>query len=116
MYFLDERHEHTFNEFVSKAEQCIYKPNQSTLRVLYILSASERIVQNIDHFFIFDGNYPLFEGIRNVSLSTGERYLVALAFNLYNGYRVEAVDLSPYALLSILDRDFVKVYQSALAV
>jgi Family of unknown function (DUF6075) len=112
-YFVNGEHQTKFENFLGEAK--VGEKEYTVQAVLYLLSSVPRIADNINQFFVLSGKYINPDEDIIMSMGSGERIIVALAYNLYNGYELEGVNLSPNYVLSWLDSDLKKVYVEALS-
>ncbi|PLS19570.1 hypothetical protein CVD28_03895 [Bacillus sp. M6-12] len=113
-YFVNGEHEAKYDEFLQEAN--VGEKEYTVQSVLYLLSSVPKIAKNIEQFFVLKGKYINPDEAERMELSTGERIIVGLAFNLYNGYEMEGVDLSPHTVLSWLDKNLKNAYVQALGI
>lgn len=110
LFFLSEEHKQAFEKAIKKANIT----NKTIQTSLYLMTAIPQISQKLEEVFNFHGGYFYPDAIDKFNLSTGERILFALAINLYNGYQIEGVPLTPYSAIGYLDQMYKKVFLSAL--
>lgn len=111
-YFINGEHQKRYEEFLRKAN--VGERETTVQTVLYLLSSIPAVSENIESFFNFNGKYMESYEEECISLSTGEWIIVALAYNLYNGYIVDQSIISPHYALSWLDSELRQVYFQAL--
>lgn len=111
-YFKSENHEKVFNEAIEIAG--ISEMDYTNRAVLYLLTSVDRVAENINRIYELKGQYINPDGINSLCLSRGEQFIVASAFNLYNGYQMEGINISPYSVLSYVDEEYIKVYLNGL--
>ena len=105
LVFVSAEHEVGFQEAMKSVN------GRSVEVCLYLLTAVKPVREKMQD--VWKG-YVDFNVLENVNLSDGERALVALALNLYNGYEMEDVSLSPTRLFGSVDNDLKQVVLSAL--
>lgn len=111
-YFVNPEHQKRYEKLVREAN---VGERESTVRtVFYLLSSTPILYRNMEMFFNVKGNYMESYDEDAIGLSTGERIIVALAHNLFNGYVVDPKVVSPHYVLSWLDHSLRQVYFQAL--
>lgn len=111
-YFINEEHQERYEKFLAEAN--VEQKEYTKQAVLYLLSSVQKVSDNMNRFFVLKGGYINPDEAEKEDLSTGEKLVVGLAFNLFNGYESEEMNLSPYYVLSWLDSTLRKVYVEAL--
>lgn len=111
-YFNDSHHQERYERFVKESN--VGERETSIQTVLYLLSSIPAVSEDIEKFFNLKGKYMETYESECINLSTGEWIIVALAYNLYNGYVVDDRIISPHYALSWLDSGLRQVYFQAL--
>lgn len=111
-YFINADHQARFEQLVQEAG--VGERETTVQTVLYLLSSVPSVFKNIEMFFNVTGKYMESYDEDSIGLSTGERVIVALAYNLFNGYVVDQTVISPHYALSWLDHGLRQVYFQAL--
>jgi len=109
LFFLGKEHKRAFEEALKKANVT----SKTIQTSLYLMTAIPQVAQRLNEVFEFNGCYFYPDSIDKFNLSTGERILFGLAINLYNGYQIKGIPLTPYAI-GCLDQMYKKVFLSAL--
>lgn len=112
LVFLGNPHYEAFKDALKKAN--VADGNRSFQVALYVLTAVPSLRKNIDAIVNFQGKYLNPDGVNRLNLSMGERIMVGLALNLYNGFEMKGIPGNPCAQLSCIDNDLKKIYLSAL--
>lgn len=114
IYFIDSVHEKKYETLLKESN--VTEKETTAKAVLYLLASSHMLAMNYKEFFEVPGKYINPSGIENVKLSAGEEKIVALAFNLFNGYESEEINVTPYSLFSLVDKDFQRVFLQAVEI
>lgn len=114
IYFIDSMHESNYENLLKKAN--VTEKETTIKAVLYLLASSQMLVENYKEFFVIPGKYINPSGLEIVNLSAGEKKIVALAFNLFNGYESEEINVAPYSLFSLVDNDIQRVFLQAVEI
>lgn len=111
--YFNKEHEKNFMRLMWKDIGNLEK-KKTKAKVIYLLSASDRLVKIIDDLIEIEPFYIKPENLERLNLSNGETMLVAIAYNLYNGYNVPNVKLTPYNIKQVLDESLYNVYLKTL--
>lgn len=112
LFFVSEEHQQAFEGAIEKATAFVGGKGIQT--PLYLLTSIPEVANNLEVVFNFTGGYINPDVIEEFNLSTGQRIIFALAVNLYNGYVIEDVELSPYQAMGWLSKEYRDVYLSAI--
>lgn len=106
LVFTSEIHRESFNRVQGRTDR------KGLKTALYLLTSFPRLAYNIEDYLTEHGLDV--EKLMNLRLSSGERAVVALALNIYNGYLSDEVSLNPYELFGCLDEEYRNVVVKAL--
>jgi len=113
--FISKEHqesmEHAFNR--AGIAGTVNRGIETPLYVLTSIYAFQN-EKNLEKVFSFEGGYFNPDALQQFQLSTGENALFGLAINLYNGYVLDGVYLSPHQAMSWLSTEHREVYLTAL--
>jgi hypothetical protein len=114
MFFRNAQHQENFEKVL------VIKPEMKNKEkiIIYLLTSIPVVAENLGEFYtiIPKGDYEGYielDGIKKYSLSTGERMVVGVAFNLFNGFNI-GEEITPYAIRSNVDKEVFKVYAEAI--
>lgn len=113
--FINGEHKEAMDNAFEKAG-VMNTTNVSIQAPLFVLT-SISVFQDMDNLgkvFSFAGKYFDPDAVEQFRLSTGEMILFGLAINLYNGYVMEGVPLSPHQAMGWLSKEHRDVYLSAV--
>lgn len=113
-YFIDDEHK---TNYVRLLQESNVSEGETTVKaVLYLLATTQKIVHNLNDYFVVPGKYINLSGLEKEDISFGEKRIVSFAFNLFNGYESEDVNVSPYSLFSGVDKDVQSAFIQALEI
>lgn len=115
LQFISREHKEAMEEVFKKAG-LMDSTNVSIQTPLYVLTAISvfQDVENVAKVFNFQGKYFDPDAVEQFRLGTGEMILFGLAINLYNGYVIDGVPLSPHQAMAWLSKEHRNVYLSAV--
>lgn len=112
VYFLNQEHFNAYEECVNRGQ---ISEKATTFRsVLYLLTATNSIREYLDELVSVLGQYITPDGLEGLNISCGERTLVLVAYNLYNGYSIPEYDLSPNRLFENLGDEYKQIVLNAI--
>ena len=110
MEFVNETHEKMYKTLTGK----LNSTESGLLKICYLLSVSDRLIFNADKIINFTGGFITPSEAELLPLSIGERTYLAVAYNLYNGYCMAGVTLSPQGIKNALDKRLYAAYLKTL--
>jgi hypothetical protein len=112
LFFISKQHEETFVDALKKANAT--NGNKPLQVALYVLTAMPSLADKLDLLVNFQGGYIDPDGVNRSNFSQGERIMIGLAVNLYNGYELMGIPASPFNQMASVDHQLRRVYLSAL--
>lgn len=114
MFFRNQQHEENFKKVMT------IKPKMKNKEkiIIYLLTSIPIVANNLDDFYKvipmgdYEGYIELI-GVDKYSLSRGERIVVGVAFNIFNGINI-GEEITPFAVRSSVDKEVFKVYAEAI--
>lgn len=115
LVFVSNEHKEAMEKALEKAG-AVKEITCSIEAPLYVLTSIQvfQMESNLEKVFNFAGGYFDPDAVEEFSLSTGERILFGLAINLYNGYVLDGLELSPHQAMGWLSKEHREVCLSAL--
>lgn len=114
-HFTGYEHKEAMDKAFEKAG-VMNKVSLSIQAPLFVLTSIHTFqdMSNLEKVYSFKGHYFNPDAFTAFNLSTGEMIMFALAMNLYNGYVLEGLDLSPHQAMMWLSEEHRSVYMSAI--
>ncbi|MFF2531623.1 DUF6075 family protein [Brevibacillus sp. NPDC058079] len=112
LIFISKQHEETFIYSLKKAKAST--GNRPLQVALYVLTALPNLKDRLEILVNFQGGYLNPDGVNHANFSQGEKIMIRLANNLFNGVEMLGVPTSPFNQMANVDKEMKRVYLSAL--
>lgn len=94
--FMDQQHKDNFNRLMTEAK--VSSGDMDRVAMFYVIAGNTDLMNKVRALYDFKNKEIYLDWAERADFSGGARRLVALAFNLFNGY-----ETNPYNTFGILD-------------
>lgn len=91
MKFVDNTHYERFYDLLSRDKT--FDSDYERQAMFFIFAGVPDLYRSVDSLYDFDSRLILLENFDSLKVSSGQRALVRLAYNLYNGYKDDRTDV-----------------------